>query len=55
MGTIVGMLLFFKGRRPPPISMLDLTLNAYIAVLSKVASAALLLPTSEGLGQLKWS
>lgn len=55
MGTIIGMLIFFKGKRPPPISTLDLTLNTYIAVLSKVASAALLLPTSEALGQLKWS
>jgi hypothetical protein len=32
-----------------------LTLNAYISVLSKVAGAALILPVSEALGQLKWS
>lgn len=32
-----------------------LTLNAYISILSKVAGAALILPVSEALGQLKWS
>ncbi|KAJ4381543.1 hypothetical protein N0V86_002903 [Didymella sp. IMI 355093] len=32
-----------------------LTLNAYISVLSKMAGAALILPVSEALGQLKWS
>jgi hypothetical protein len=32
-----------------------LTLNAFISILSKMAGAALLLPVSEALGQLKWS
>ncbi|KAJ8113491.1 hypothetical protein OPT61_g4392 [Boeremia exigua] len=32
-----------------------LTLNAYISVLSKMAGAALILPVSEALGQLKWN
>ena len=32
-----------------------LTLNAYISILSKMAGAALILPVSEALGQLKWS
>ncbi|KAF2878015.1 hypothetical protein BDV95DRAFT_479049 [Massariosphaeria phaeospora] len=53
MGAIIGMLLFFKDKRPP--RWLGFTLNAYIAILSKIASAALLVPISEALGQLKWS
>ena len=32
-----------------------LTLNTYISILSKMAGAALILPVSEALGQLKWS
>lgn len=54
MGVIVGVLLYLEGDKLP-ILPLGLTLNAYIAVLSKIASAALLLPASEALGQLKWS
>lgn len=54
MAGIVGMLIFYKDARIPSWP-LGLTLNAYISVLSKVASAALLLPVSEALGQLKWS
>lgn len=34
---------------------MNITLNAYIATLSRVASASLMLPVSEALGQLKWS
>ncbi|KAL5372495.1 hypothetical protein DPSP01_013457 [Paraphaeosphaeria sporulosa] len=48
------MLGFHQNGRIPKWP-LGLTLNAYISVLSKVASAALLLPVSEALGQLKWS
>lgn len=54
MSAIIGMLLHVKDKRPPQWP-LHLTLNTYISVLSKIASAALLLPTSEALGQLKWS
>ncbi|KAF2130498.1 hypothetical protein P153DRAFT_418111 [Dothidotthia symphoricarpi CBS 119687] len=32
-----------------------LTLNAYISLLSRMAGAALIIPVSEALGQLKWS
>lgn len=34
---------------------MNITLNAYIAILSRVASASLMLPVSEAIGQLKWS
>jgi hypothetical protein len=37
------------------VNKIGLTLNAYISILSKLAGAALLLPVSEALGQLKWS
>lgn len=57
MGAIVGVLLYL-GNEPLSkwqLSRIGLTLNAFISVLSKVASAALLLPVAEALGQLKWS
>lgn len=54
MAAIIGVLINLKDERLPKWPF-GLTLNAYIAVLSKVAGAALLLPTSEALGQLKWS
>jgi hypothetical protein len=37
------------------VNKVGLTLNAYISILSKMAGAALILPVSEALGQLKWS
>ncbi|KAF1952530.1 hypothetical protein CC80DRAFT_479340 [Byssothecium circinans] len=54
MATIVGFLIYYKNKKIPnwPGS---LTLNAFIAILSKISGAALILPVSEALGQLKWS
>lgn len=54
MGTIIGFLIFYQNKKIPnwPSS---LTLNAFIAILSKISGAALILPVSEALGQLKWS
>ncbi|KAF2654709.1 hypothetical protein K491DRAFT_716834 [Lophiostoma macrostomum CBS 122681] len=54
MAGIIGVLFVYKDKRIPNWP-LGLTLNAYISVLSKIASAGLLLPVSEALGQLKWS
>lgn len=54
MGSIVVVLIYLKDRKVPRWPF-GLTLNAFIAVVSRVASAALLLPTTEALGQLKWS
>lgn len=34
--------------------MKGITLNAFVAVFSAVAKAALILPVSEAIGQLKW-
>jgi hypothetical protein len=54
MVTIIGFLIYYGDKKIPnwPGS---LTLNAFIAVLSKISGAALILPVSEALGQLKWS
>ncbi|KAF2439804.1 hypothetical protein P171DRAFT_318105, partial [Karstenula rhodostoma CBS 690.94] len=54
MAGIVGMLMGYQNKRIPDWPF-GLTLNACISVLAKIASAALLLPVSEALGQLKWS
>ncbi|KAL5438823.1 hypothetical protein PMIN06_010145 [Paraphaeosphaeria minitans] len=51
----IGIMLTLYHDKNLPKWPLGLTLNAYISILSKVASAALLLPVSEALGQLKWS
>jgi hypothetical protein len=58
MAAVIGVLLYLRDR---PLSdwqlakKTPLTLNAFISILSKMAGAALLLPVSEALGQLKWS
>jgi hypothetical protein len=54
--SMVGIIivLYHYQRRPLPRWPLGLTLNAYISILAKVSGAALLLPVSEALGQLKW-
>jgi hypothetical protein len=58
MGAVVGVLIYLRGE---PLSKwtleekTHLTLNTYISILSKMAGAALILPVSEALGQLKWS
>ena len=54
MAGIVVTLFIYKNK-PIPNWPLGITLNAYISVLAKIASAGLLLPVSEALGQLKWS
>ncbi|KAF2472344.1 uncharacterized protein BDR25DRAFT_333249 [Lindgomyces ingoldianus] len=50
MAAIVGILWKLNGKKVP-----RWPLNTYIAVLSKIASASLIFPISEALGQLKWS
>ncbi|CAN9248959.1 unnamed protein product [Alternaria alternata] len=58
MAAVIGVLARLKDE---PLSKwvlaekTGLTLNAYISILSKMAGAALILPVSEALGQLKWS
>ncbi|KAI9788937.1 MAG: hypothetical protein M1835_001998 [Candelina submexicana] len=50
---IVGVLIYFDGR-PLPSWPYSITLNALISVLATISKAALLLPISEALSQLKW-
>jgi hypothetical protein len=51
MGAIVGIYLYLEHR---PMSQVD-ELLTLTNILGKVASAALIMPISEALGQLKWN
>jgi hypothetical protein len=58
MGAVIGVLIYLKDDSLSKWSLAEktgLTLNTYISILSKMAGAALILPVSEALGQLKWS
>jgi hypothetical protein len=58
MGAVVGVLIYLKDDSLSKWALAEstgLTLNAYISILSKMAGAAMILPVSEALGQLKWS
>ena len=54
MGAIAVLLAVFEGRALPQWP-LGLTINSYVSVLGAFVKAALLLPTAEALGQLKWN
>ncbi|KAF2403483.1 hypothetical protein EJ06DRAFT_471848 [Trichodelitschia bisporula] len=54
MSAIFGVLLYYAGRKIPNWP-LGITINGFISVFSGLAKAALLLPTAEALGQLKWN
>jgi hypothetical protein len=53
MAAILGVLSYYDGKEIPQWQ-LGITLNAFISVFSGFAKAALILPTTECLGQLKW-
>lgn len=55
MSAIIVLLFFQQNKSVPKHWPMNITLNVYIAILSKVASASLMLPVSEALGQLKWN
>jgi hypothetical protein len=58
MAAVIGVLIRLKDEPLSKWALAEktgLTLNAYISILSKMAGAALILPVSEALGQLKWS
>jgi hypothetical protein len=58
MAAVIGVLIHLKDEPLTKWTLAEktgLTLNAYISILSKMAGAALILPVSEALGQLKWS
>ncbi|KAI1674315.1 DUF3176 containing protein [Pyrenophora tritici-repentis] len=58
MAAVIIVLIILKDDPLTKWSLAEttgLTLNAYISILSKMAGAALIIPVSEALGQLKWS
>jgi hypothetical protein len=58
MAAVIGVLIYLKDDALSKWTLAEktgLTLNTYISILSKMAGAALILPVSEALGQLKWS
>jgi hypothetical protein len=58
MAAVIGVLIYLKDEPLNKWTIAErtpLTLNAFISILSKMAGAALILPVSEALGQLKWS
>ncbi|KAF2495221.1 hypothetical protein BU16DRAFT_561511 [Lophium mytilinum] len=50
----IVVVLLLRSEQPLPHWPLGLTINAYIAILAALAKAALILPVSEAIGQLKW-
>jgi hypothetical protein len=54
MLIIFAVLLKYDGK-PMPQWKLGVSINAFISIFSGFAKSALLLPTAEALGQLKWS
>jgi hypothetical protein len=52
--AILGLLLYYNGRKQPSHVVRGITLNAFIAIFSGIAKAAMILPVSEAIGQLKW-
>ncbi|KIW05857.1 uncharacterized protein PV09_03060 [Verruconis gallopava] len=54
LSTVIGVLLLTDSREIPQWP-LGLTINGFLSVFSACAKAALILPTAECLGQLKWN
>jgi hypothetical protein len=52
--AIVGVLAFYDGKKQPDFVVPGITLNAFVSVFAAVSKAALILPVSEAIGQLKW-
>lgn len=53
LGTVVFAFFYFDGK-PAPEWPHSLTLNTFISVCMMIMAAALTVPVSNGLGQLKW-
>ncbi|KAF1830927.1 hypothetical protein BDW02DRAFT_601250 [Decorospora gaudefroyi] len=54
VAAIVVVLWFYDGKKQAEYLLTGITLNAYVAVFAAVSKAALILPVSEAIGQLKW-
>jgi len=53
--AIIAIVLLKHDGKDLPSWRLGITINAFISIFSGFAKSALLLPTAEALGQLKWS
>ena len=53
VSSIVAILAYYDGK-PLPAWPFFITINAVIAILATIATAAMGVPLSSGLGQLKW-
>ncbi|KAK1757077.1 hypothetical protein QBC47DRAFT_459729 [Echria macrotheca] len=51
--AIIAVLAQYDGQKPPEWP-LGITLNTFLAFLASVSKASLLIPVTEGLGQLRW-
>lgn len=54
VAAIAGVLWYHDGKLQPEHLFAGITLNAFIAIFAAVSKAALILPVSEAIGQLKW-
>jgi hypothetical protein len=54
MAAIIGVLWIFDGKELPQLGF-GLTINGFLSLFSNFAKSALILPTAEALGQLKWT
>ena len=54
VAAILGVLWYYDGRRQPEHLVTGITLNTYVAVFAAVSKAALIMPVSEAISQLKW-
>lgn len=53
--VVIIIVLWKVDGKPIPKWKLGVSVNAFIAIFSGFAKSALLLPTAEALGQLKWN
>lgn len=53
--AIIVVLLIYNDKKQPQYIIPGITMNAYIAVFAAISKAALILPVSEAIGQLKWT
>lgn len=55
VSAIVALLINYNEKAQPEKLFLGITINAYIAIFAGIGKAALVLPVSEAIGQLKWT
>jgi hypothetical protein len=53
ISVIIVLLVIYDGKQQPQLQR-GITLNALVALITKVMKAALLTPIMEGMSQMKW-